>query len=111
MSNRPRLLPLGTGSFARLKEYTNAATGTLITGVLNGTVDLYNDESGALLTTVALSESDVFSGTYLALIPFDLAGLSEGLRVRFVFNIDGGTGLEHRKSMRAVCRTLSDEGT
>ena len=110
MAERPRTVWIGTDTPFALEEFRNETTEQLITGVVTGTCKIYNETTGDLIDTIDLVEDVEHLGNYVALIPADQEGLTEGLPLRLQFEISGGSGLSYRMDAKAIAMVKKDDG-
>ena len=111
MTDRPRVVFIGTPTWLRARRFRDTVTGQIITGAA-GTVKLFTDDTpGAnVIVTGSLVEDPSELGTYEFQVPFDQSGLTEGNSGMIEFFINGGSGFEITKRGRCVFRTKSDDG-
>ncbi len=111
MPERPRAVFIGTPTLLWLREYS-LATGALLKGVTNGQVVITSERDPA--TTIAtlpmIEAAAPNTGSYFATVPFDQAGLTEGLPLLLTFTISAGTGLELEIRSQAVAVYRKDRG-
>jgi hypothetical protein len=110
MSDRPRVVWIGTDNAYVLEEFKNEDTGQIISGITTGTCEIYEAVGNTLLATLDLDELTEEPGSYRVIIPDTQAGLSEGLPLMLRFEISGGAGLALRLDARAIARVKTDDG-
>jgi hypothetical protein len=99
------VIKLATDTPLRLRDFTNVETDTFITNA-TVTATLWNESTGAQIGgTIAMALET--GGTYKGTIPYDIVGLSEGLRVRIECFADGGSGLRMTLHAKAVVKVPS----